>query len=134
MTNYVERKIAEIGDPDFQKLAAELCKCVDWSLDQFKGKTLANLFTTIVTEGKEPNLQKILVSQILKQKVKHLAPDSVVQGGCCELANRKGKPVDNFAEKSVFALIKQCYRAVCPPKQPSQKQSKSQKNTNPKQH
>ena len=133
MTDYVERKIASINDQEFQTLVAELCRCVDWSKDEFENKTLANLFAAIVIEDKKPNLQKILIGNVLTLKVKKLPSNSVVHAVCYELANRKGKPMDDFADKSVFMLIKQCYTAVCPPKprpqRPTQWQRKRQFET-----
>jgi len=133
MNNYLERKISEIDDDDFQTLVAELCECVDWFEDEFENKTLANLFTALVTENKKLNLNKVLFSRVLAMKVKELAFNSVVEGVCCELASRKGKAMDDLAGKLVFTLIKQCYKAVCPqklrPKRPTQLQKKHQLKT-----
>jgi hypothetical protein len=116
MTNYVETSIAKIDDLDFKTLVSEICQSVNLASAEFKNKTLANLFTAIVTECKMPNLRKILVGRVVNLKVKQLAVGSVVFGVCCELANKKGKPMDDFAEKSVFTVIKQCFKAICPPR------------------
>jgi hypothetical protein len=115
MTKYLETKISSIPDKDFQTLIAELCECFDWAEDEFENKSLANLFTIVVTEQKEMNLQKVLIDRILAKKVKEMALGSVIYGVCCELVNRKGKSMDDFAGKSIFTVIKQCCKVVCPP-------------------
>ena len=133
MTNYLERKISDIKDDDFQTLVAELCECVGWLEDEFENKTLANLFTALVKEDKKLNLNKVLFGRIFAMKVKALPFDSVVKGVCCELASRKGKAMDDLAGKLVFTLIKQCYKAVCPqklrPKKTTRLQNKHQLKT-----
>ena len=116
MMNYLETKISSIADKDFQILISELCECLNWSKDEFENKSLANLFTIIVTEEKKLDLKKVLISRVLGTKIKHLVYDSVLANVCSELASRKGKAMDDMAGKSVFTLIKQCYMAVCPPK------------------
>jgi hypothetical protein len=128
MTNYVETRISEIPDVNFETMVAELCECFNWAEDEFENKTLANLFTAVVTEKKEMNLQQVLIDPILAKKVKELALDSVVYGVCCELVNRKGKSMDDFAGKSVFTLIKQCYKTVCPPLQRTKKPTRREMN------
>jgi hypothetical protein len=114
MSNYVETKIGENTDEDFQTLVAELCGCLNWPKEEFENKTLANLFTMIVTEKKVLNLQVIPVDRILSTKVKNLPLNSVVHGVCSELVNRSKKNMDSFAGKTVFMVIKQCHKAVCP--------------------
>jgi hypothetical protein len=115
MTNYLETRIGTILDKDFKTLISELCKCVCLAEDQFENKSLANLFTAIVIEKREMNLQYVLIDQILATKVKTLALGSVVHDVCCELVSRKGTNMDYFAGRSVFNLVKHCYKAVCPP-------------------
>jgi len=133
MTNYLERKISGIDDADFKILITELCGCVCLCEGEFENKSLANLLTAIVTERKKMDLQQVLIDWILTKKVKELALGSVVYGVCCELASRNGKPMDDLAGKSVFALIKQCHKAVCPalprPKKPTRLQRKCQFTT-----
>jgi hypothetical protein len=133
MTKYVETKIVEIEDVDFQKLIAELCECVNWDREEFENKTLANLFNAFVMEKKVMNMQQLPTEQILSKKVKDLELGSAVHDVCCELALANGKPMDNFAGKTVFALIKQCYKAVNPlpirAKKPTRLQRKHQFNT-----
>ena len=133
MTNYVETRISEIPDGNFQTMVAELCECFNWAKDEFENKTLANLFTMVVTEKKKWDLQQILIDRILAKKVKELAPDSVVYGVCCELVSRKGKSMDHFAGKSVFTLIKQCHTIICPPlslvKEPTRREVKHRRQT-----
>jgi len=117
MTNYIETKISMIPDRDFKILISELCKCVCLAEDQFEDKSLVNLLTAIVTERRKMDLHQIPIDQILAKKVKELVSGSVVYDVCCELLSRKGKSMDDFAGKSVFTLIKQCYEVVCPPLQ-----------------
>ena len=69
----------------------------------------------IVRQQKKLDLNLVMVDIILAKKVKNLALGSVIYGVCCELASRNGKAMDDMAGKSVFALIKQCYKAVNPP-------------------
>jgi hypothetical protein len=134
MTSYLETKIGMIPDKDFKILVSELCKCVCLAEEQFENKSLANFFTAVVTEKKQMNLQYVLIDQILAAKVKNLALDSVVHGLCCELVSRKGSNMDHFAGKSVFTLVKQCYKAVCPPlprtKKPKRKEIANQFRAN----
>ena len=133
MTNHIETRISEIHDVNFQTMVAELCECFDWDQAEFENKTLTNLLTAVVTEKKEWDLQKVLIDRILAQKVRELASDSVVYGVCCELANRKGKSMDDLSGKSVFILIKQCHKAVCPPlkriKKPTRRQIEHRRQT-----
>jgi hypothetical protein len=133
MTNYLETKISEIRDADFHRLIAELCECLNWHQDEFQDKSLANLFTNVVTENKKLDLKNVLISRVLTLKVKDLAPDSAVKNLCCELVGEKGIPMDDLAGKSVFALVKHCYQAVCPaklrPRKPTRQQMKHQSET-----
>jgi hypothetical protein len=134
MTKYLETKIFEIKDADFQTLITELCESVRMSDEGIENKTLANLFSAFVIEKKVMNLQNLPTEQILSKKVKELALDSVVHDVCCELALANEKPMDDLAGKTVFALIKQCYKAVNPSpsrtKKPTRLQSKHQFSTN----
>ncbi len=133
MTNYLETKIGTISDNDFKILVSELCKCVCLAEDQFENKTLANLFTAIVTEKKKLDLRLVLIDRILATKVKQLALGSVVHCICIELVNRNGVNMDDYAGKTVFMLIKQCYKAVCPPlpktKRPTRREREHQFKT-----
>jgi hypothetical protein len=114
MIKYVETKIIEIEDADFQTLISELCESVCMSDEGVENMTLANLFSAFVTEKKVMNLQQLPAERILSKKVKELKLGSVVHDVCCELASRNGKAMDDMLGKSVFALIKQCYKAVNP--------------------
>jgi hypothetical protein len=115
VTKYVETKIIEIEDADFQTLIGELCESVCMTDEGVEKLTLANLFSAFVTGKKVMNLQQLPTERILSKKVKELKLGSVVHDVCCELALAKGKPMDNLAGTTVFALIKQCYKAVNPP-------------------
>ena len=126
MTNYLEIKISTVTDEDFQVLISELCECLHWAKDEFRNKSLANLFTIIVTEERKLDLKNVLISRVLSTKIKNLAYNSVLASVCTELANRKGKAMDDMAGKSVFTLIKQCHMAVCPPKSRSRKSTRLQ--------
>ena len=130
MTNYLETRIGTIPDTDFKILVSKLCRCVCLVEDGIENKSLANLFTAIVAEKKAMNLQYVEFDGILATKVKSLALDSVVHCVCCELVSRKGSNMDHFAGKTVFMLVKQCYKAVCPslprPKKPTRRESKYQ--------
>ena len=115
MANYLEMKIGAIPDKDFKIFVSKLCRCVCLAEDGIEKMSLANLFTAIVTEKKVMNLQYVEFDGILATKVKNLPLDSVVHNVCCELVGRKGSNMDHFAGKMVFTLVKQCYKAVCPP-------------------
>ncbi|MGA3284888.1 MAG: hypothetical protein ABSD57_10585 [Verrucomicrobiota bacterium] len=133
MTNYLETKIGAIPDKDFKIFISKLCRCVCLDEEEIEKMSLANLFTAIITEKKAMNLQHIEFDGILATKVKNLALDSVVHGVCCELVSRKGSNMDHFAGKTVFMLVKQCYKAVCPPlnrpKKPTRKERAYQLRT-----
>lgn len=115
MTNYLETKISQIVDADFQTLITELCGCVGLAEDQVENMTLANLLTAIVKEKKKMALQNVAISLILETRIRKLSADSVVYGVCCELVRLKRSHIELFVGKSVFTLIKQCHKAVCPP-------------------
>jgi len=133
MTAYVETKIGLIDDPDFQSLIDELCECANWAKDDFENKTLANFFTAVVIEKKEITRLKVLIDPILRKKVKDLEVDSVVYGVCCELLSRAGKSMDDYLGKSVYAVVKQCHKAVCPkpsrPRKPTRRELEHQAKT-----
>ena len=115
MTTYLETEIGRIADDAFKELVSELCRCVCLAEDQIENRSLANLFTAFVTEKKKMDLGRVLNDRILATKVKQLALGSVVHCICIELVNRKGENMDDYAGKTVFTLIKQCYKVVCPP-------------------
>ncbi len=77
----------------------------------------------IIAEQREILLANILNSQILALKMDKLPLDSPVYRACKELIELKGLHVDSFCGKSVFNVIKKCYKAVVP------KQSKERKLT-----
>lgn len=115
MTNYVEEKICCVPHKDFQRLVSELCEAVRWSRDQFENRSLANLFTTVVAEQREIDLNNVLDDQILAKKVRDFDPSSPVYCVCCELARRSGNAMDGLMTRSVHSLVKKCYKSVCPP-------------------
>jgi hypothetical protein len=123
MTNYLETKISAISDKDFKIFISKLCRCVCLVEDGIEKLSLANLLTAIVE-----------FDGIFATKVKNLALDSVVHSVCCELVSRKGSNMDNFAGKTVFMLVKQCYKAVCPPlhrpKKPTRRERANQLRAN----
>jgi hypothetical protein len=68
MTKYIETKIVEIKDTDFQTLIAELCESVRMRDEGIKNMTLVNLFSTFVTGKKVMNLQQLPTEKILSKK------------------------------------------------------------------
>ena len=115
MTTYIETKICEINDVDFQSLISELCECLNFDKFDFKNRTMANLFSAVVTEGKKMDLRNLIASTILAKKVKTLELGSVLYCVCCELINRSGKAMDDMMGKTIFTVVKQCYKAINPP-------------------
>ena len=80
-----------------------------------------NLFVIFVTKQKKPDLNRLPTDEILSRKVKDLILASAVYGVCFELVQHKGKAMDDFADKSVFVLIKQCYKVRRPKIVPGKK-------------
>src|ERR1035441_7081314 len=114
MDHYLIKKIGDVDENDFQTFVAELWACFDLSDEGIEHLTLANLFSDFVTEQKKPDLNRLPTDKTLSRKVKELILGSAVYGVCLELARHKGKAMDDFAGKSVFALIKQCYKSAVP--------------------
>jgi len=116
MTNYVETRISEINDPDFQSLIHELIHCVDWNtdVDQICEQPFSYLLMVIGREKKALTLQHLPVKGILNMRVEKLQFDSVLHHVCRELARLKGTPIESFDGKTVLTLIKRCHKIYCP--------------------
>jgi hypothetical protein len=126
MTSRLETKIGTIHDKDFRILVSKLCLSVDLDEDGTENMSLINLFNIFVKEKKVMNRRLNAFDGILAVKIKDLALDSVVHCVCLELVTRKEANMDDFAGKTVFTLVKQCYNAVCPalqrPKEPTRRE------------
>jgi len=70
MTQFVEKRISEIGNKEFHTFLAEFCDCLDWDPLEFQNKSLANLFSAIEMQGKIPNLNLIPCDSILSKKIR----------------------------------------------------------------
>jgi len=114
MTKLIETKISEIKDRGYHIFVTEFCLCLNWDSTEFQNKSLANLFSAIEMEGKTPNLNLIPYNSILSQKVKELPLDSAVYCMCSELISRSGKAMDDLIGKSVFQVVRKCYKSVNP--------------------
>ena len=114
MTNYVETKICEIEDPDFQSMIAALCHCINLGADQFENRTLSFLLMAIGKEKKKLEKQYLPVDGILTSRVNRLSPDSVVYDVCRELARLNRMHIESFDGKTVLTLIKKCHKFFCP--------------------
>lgn len=126
------KKIDEVDDDDFQTFITELCVCFDLSDEGVENESLLSLFSAFVTEQKKPDLKRLATDQILSQKIKELALESMLHDVCSALMQKygNGKGMDDFAGKSMFALIKHCYKSAVPkpsgPKKPSRLQKAHQ--------
>jgi hypothetical protein len=111
---FIEMKISEIADSDFQSLVTELCHCVSLDREQFINQPLSFLLMAIVRENRAMTRQHLLVDGILTMKVDKVSTDSVLYQVCKELANFKGMTVEAYGGKTILSLIKNCYKATCP--------------------
>jgi hypothetical protein len=121
MANYTQTKICAIEDSDFQSMIAELCHCVVLGKDQFVNETLFYLFMAIVRQKRTITKQHLPTDGILTRKVDKLPTDSVIYEVCREMVNQKRTHIESFDGKTVLTLIKQCYKAFCPPLSRSKK-------------
>ena len=114
MTNYIQTKICEISEPNFQSLVSELCHCVALGRDQFEYQPLTFLLMAIGREGKALTKAHLPTEGILTRKVDKLPVASVVHGVCVELVTAKKTHIEFFDGKAVLSLIKQCHKVYCP--------------------
>lgn len=126
MTRFIETRISDIKDRGYHAFIAEFCLCLEWDSSEFQNKSLANLFSAIEMEGKTPNLNLIPCDSILSRKIKELPLDSAVYCVCNELANRSGKAMDELVGKSVFQVVRKCYKSVNPPMRRSKRSTRLQ--------
>jgi hypothetical protein len=114
MSNYLETKIREIPDGEFQKMVTELCHCINFGRDQYENQPLSYLLMTIDREKRKLTIQHSPIIGLLGKKVDSLPPDSVVYQVCCELARRNNRPIEYFDGKTVLTLVNQCQKRLCP--------------------
>jgi hypothetical protein len=125
MTNYLQTKIREIGDPEFQSLISETCQGRGWPPESFADRPLSFLLMVIGKEKKKLTLQHVAPSQILAKKVRELAHGSVVHDVCLELTTLNGTINEAFYDNSVLTLMMRCYKVFCPKPYRQRKPSKS---------
>jgi len=114
MTNYLETKISDIADPDFQTMVKELCHCVAWDPTQFGDRTLRFLLMAIGKEDPKCLSEQYLPAPgILTRKLDKLSPESVVYHVCWELVNLNRTRIESFDGKKVLSLIKTCSKIYC---------------------
>ena len=109
MTRYLETKICEVPDENFQLLIEELCLCAGWEPTQFENHTLRFLLMATGKEARELSLQHIPFKGVLTTKVDKLKHESVVFNVCEELVRVKRSHIEAFDGKTVLSLIKHCY-------------------------
>ncbi len=108
MTNYLETRMSEIADFDFQKLIDELCFCVDLPRDDFHDQRLSFLLMAIGREGRTLSAQHTAMPGILTTSVHKLSHDSAVFQVCNQLAAVNRTNIESFDGKTVLSLIKKC--------------------------
>jgi hypothetical protein len=109
MTRYLETKICDVDDEEFQSLIDELCQCANWERSQFDTHTLRFLLMATGKEARELSQQHFAFKGVLTTKVDKLLPGSVVFAVCQELVRLKHSHIEAFDGKSVLTLIKHCY-------------------------
>lgn len=116
MRNYLETKIRDIDDPDFQSLVDELCQCIGFARDEFDNQRFSFLLMVIGRERRESRLLRkyLPVERILGRRVDKLHPDSVVYEVCKQLATINNTILEAFGGARVLTLIKRTYKIFCP--------------------
>ena len=114
MINYVQTKICDIEDPDFQSLIFELCHCTNLNIVDVEDQSLAFFLMVIAREKRVLTKHHLPTAGILTRKVDKLAGDSVVLTVCREMVKQKNSHIENFDGKTVLSLIKHCYKAFSP--------------------
>jgi hypothetical protein len=113
MTNYLETKICDIGDPDFQTMVGELCHCVAKSRAEFNNVTLRFLLMAIGKEDPKCLSEQYLPGPgILTIKVDSLLPDTVVFHVCRELVHLNKTIIESFGGKRFFLLSKRVLKCI----------------------
>ena len=109
MTRYLETKIREVYDEEFQFLIDELCQCAGWEREEFDNHTLRFLLMATGKEVRALSHQHFPFKGVLTTKVDKLRPESVVFHVCQELVRLKHTHIEAFDGKTVLSLIKHCY-------------------------
>ena len=121
MTKYLDAKICDIRDLEFQAMVTGLCHCSGLSQSEFVNDSFRFMVMAIVKEDAKCLSEKYLpVPGILTRKVDSLSPDSIVHHVCRELVEWNRSGIESFDGKKVLSLIRKCSK-VCCPKLPRQK-------------
>lgn len=115
MSNYLDKMICEIDDTEFRSLIEELCLGIDYSQEQFLNKPLRYMLMVIIREKRSLAADCFPLPGVLTTKVSKLNPDSVVHAICRELTRSAKTGIECFDNKTVLSLIRQTYKATCPP-------------------
>jgi hypothetical protein len=99
MTRYLEKKIREVHDEDFQSLIDELCHCAGWDREQFDNHTTRFLLMATGKEARTLSHQHSAFKGVLTTKVDKLRPESVVFSVCQELVRLKHSHIEAFDGK-----------------------------------
>ena len=115
MISYLEKKISDIDDLDFQMMVSELCECIEKSRAEFDSRRLSFMLTVIARDyPKYLSKQYLSKNGILTRKFDSFSTDSVVYQVCKELVDLNRMGTDWFCGKSVLSLIKACSKFYCP--------------------
>ena len=128
MSNYVETKISQINDPDFQALISELYEGLNWGPDDFHERPLSFLLIEWERYEKKLTLDHVARPRMLATKVNNLIPGSVVHRVCSELARLNNNVIDAYERMTVLTLIQRCRKRLYPKIPRVRKPTKSQVN------
>lgn len=123
MIDCTQIKICEISDPAFQAMITELCDCVFLSNDDLVNQSLSFLLMAIVKEKRVLTKPDLLGGGVLAKKVDDFSTDSAVYQVCQEMAKRNKTEIESFDGKTIFYLIKDCFKSFSPPLSRSRKQT-----------
>src|ERR1041385_1798598 len=107
---YIETKIGQIADADFQSMITELCLGANWDPVEFNERSLSFLLMAMIRENRALTQQHLPIRGILTTKVGRIPYDSPVYHTCRELATLCGAPLDAFERKNVLSLINAAIR------------------------
>ncbi len=115
MINYLDTKICEIEDKQFRSLIEELCLGIGYLQEEFVSEPLRYMLMVIVKEKRSLATSCFPLPGVLTTRVSKLAPDSVVHAVCRDLTYAAKTSIELFDNKTVLSLIRNTYKATCPP-------------------
>ncbi len=116
MINYLQTKVSEIKDADFQSMIDGLCECLRFDRIEFNNESLSFLLMAVAREKKAKLLAKQYMARdgVLTWKVNKLSPDSAIYSVCQQLATANNTIIEAFGARTVLSVIKLTHRRYCP--------------------